>query len=85
MSYRTLFKKNDFHAETQRFFANKTVCVPGGSGFVGSHLVEQLIELGAQPIVPTRQTEPVFLENSYENIELRYCQLEDPLQAKKCH
>ncbi|HUF18280.1 MAG TPA: NAD-dependent epimerase/dehydratase family protein, partial [Thermoanaerobaculia bacterium] len=26
----------------------------GGSGFIGSHVVEQLLELGAHPVVLTR-------------------------------
>lgn len=33
------------------FFQHKTVLVTGGAGFVGSHLAETLVELGAQVIV----------------------------------
>jgi dihydroflavonol-4-reductase len=31
-----------------RFWAGRPVCVTGGSGFLGFHLVEQLVELGAR-------------------------------------
>lgn len=81
MEYHTLFKKDDFHLETQNFFKGQKVCVPGGSGFIGSHLVEQLVHLGAHPVVPSRQKKPKFLQNVAEKIELRQCDLEDPSQA----
>jgi GDP-L-fucose synthase len=36
------------------FYIDKTVVVTGGAGFVGSHVVEQLVSLGASVVVPVR-------------------------------
>ena len=40
-----LKKKNNF------IFKNKTVCVTGGAGFIGSHVVEKLIENNCKIII----------------------------------
>ncbi len=37
---------------TPDYFAGKRVAVTGGAGFLGSHIVDRLIELGVDPIVP---------------------------------
>jgi len=39
----------------------KTILVSGGTGFVGSHLVEALVQIGARVVVPYRSMDP----NSY--------------------
>ncbi len=39
------------------FFSNKKVVVTGGSGFAGSHLVERLVQEGADVTVPYRNKE----------------------------
>src|SRR3989338_7636346 len=36
------------------FFAGKNILVTGGSGFIGSHLVEKLVAAGAEVTVPYR-------------------------------
>jgi GDP-L-fucose synthase len=41
---------------TAEYFAGKRVAVTGGSGFLGSHVVDRLGELGVEPVV-TRSTE----------------------------
>ena len=38
--------------------ANKNILITGGTGFVGSHLVEDLVKKGAQVVVPFRSLDP---------------------------
>lgn len=44
--------------------AKKNVLVTGGSGFIGSHLVKKLLEIGSHVLVPYRSINP----NSYFNL-----------------
>ena len=47
----------------------KNVLITGGSGFIGSHVVEQLLSLGAQPIVPTRKMESENLKHIANKVD----------------
>ena len=38
-------------ADLATFYRERRVCVTGGAGFIGSHLVEALVELGAVVMV----------------------------------
>ena len=64
--------------ETKKFFKksslpmkDKRVVVTGGSGFIGSHLVEQLLEQGAKVAVTTR----------YGNLTMKNERLREELAA----
>jgi GDP-L-fucose synthase len=67
----------DFHADTRQFFAGRSVAITGGTGFIGSHAVEQLLTLGARPVVLTRRTDAPFLSHLRGEVELRPCDLND--------
>lgn len=69
MSYRSAVRAHDFHPDTAAFFAGRPVLVLGGSGFIGSHVVEQLLELGAHPTVLSRSSAPPFLAH-VDGVEL---------------
>ena len=70
-TYRSSVRAEDFHADTRAFFKGRRVLALGGTGFIGSHVVEQLVTLGAKPVVVTRQAEaPPFLENVAGEVEL---------------
>ena len=68
--YSTSFKLEDFHIDSISFFKNKNVIVTGGTGFIGSHLVEQLVSLQAKPIIFSKSLNKNFLASCEKNIEI---------------
>jgi len=62
--------RNSLPLEATQFFQQKKVVVTGGAGFIGSHLTELLIELGASVTVIDN-----FLTGSRKNIEHLSCQV----------
>lgn len=75
--YRSALLAHDFHAETQTFFAGRRVLVLGGSGFIGSHVTEALLALGAFPVVLSRSPSPTFLAHLGDGVRVVRGDLKD--------
>jgi len=60
------------------FYKNKTVLVTGASGFIGSHLVERLISIGANVKAVGRKNSPQFLSSVMNKIDYITLDLSKP-------
>ena len=65
------------------FYQNKKVLVTGGSGFIGSHLVEALVAKKAKLTVPSRRARPQFLQSVKHKIKLVKADLKNPNTTRK--
>src|SRR5512135_1112006 len=63
------------------FYENKRVLVTGGSGFVGTHFVEALLEAGAKVRVPLHRRPLLIKDPRLETVEADLSCQEDCLRA----
>ncbi len=71
----------DFNPDTQTYFKGKRVVVTGGGGFIGSHVVEQILALGGQVVVPSRNGLSEFLRPLQASVESVVCDLTERADA----
>jgi GDP-L-fucose synthase len=63
------------------FFQDKLVLVTGGTGFVGSHFVERLLELGARVRIPLHHRSQGMTHERIETLKADLLQRNDCLRA----
>jgi len=65
------------------FYKNKKVLVTGGTGFVGTNLVQALLDAGAFVRIPVHRRSPVINDDRIETVRADLNQLEDCTSVMK--
>lgn len=52
-----------------KFYCNKTVVVTGGTGFVGTHFVQALLDAGARVVIPVHKRRPPVYSSDVVQVE----------------
>lgn len=72
-----------WYAQSMTPKSTKTICVVGGGGFVGNHLVALLAKRGYRVIVPTRRRESVKHLAVMPSVEVMEANVHDPVVLKE--
>ncbi|WP_461207372.1 NAD-dependent epimerase/dehydratase family protein [Clostridium sp. DL1XJH146] len=60
------------------FFKNKKVFITGGAGFIGSHLVRRLLDMGANITILVRENSNLWkIEDIKKDLEIFYANIQD--------
>jgi GDP-L-fucose synthase len=59
------------------FYRGKKVLVTGGTGFVGSHIVDELLRLGAHVRIPIHERPPIVRDERIETVRADLTRVED--------
>jgi len=74
-----------FEPWVRDFYKSRKVLVTGGAGFVGSHVVEMLVGMGADITIPVRKTtDRSFLAPVRDNIEVVEAELSNRRDVERC-
>lgn len=63
------------------FYTGKKVLVTGGTGFVGTHITQELLKCGAQIRIPVHKRQPLISADNIETIEADLTCAEDCFRA----
>jgi GDP-L-fucose synthase len=67
----------------KNYWRGKSVLVTGGTGFIGSFVTEQLLEIGAKVTVTTKSGDLTKINSIKKDVRIVTCDLTNPEEAKK--